>query len=109
MFRKKSALILIGINILFLAVSLALAISGAGKLTYPSIIHFDKWNGVNFLGDESDFWGIFLTGVAFTLMNAFLALKLFYKERVTAYLFLAANILISILLLIFSATVIGNN
>lgn len=109
MFRKKSVLLLIGFNALFIVITLALALPKAGGLTYPSIIHFDKWNGVDFLGNEADFLGVLFTGFAFILANGFLSFRIFRKERFTAYFFLTANVLVSVLLLIFSATVIGNN
>ncbi len=109
MFRKKSILLLLGISALFLLITIGLVIPKIGGLTYPSIIHFDKWNGVNFLGDQADFLGALLTGVVFIALNVFLSSQLFHKERFVAYFFLTANVLISILLLVFSATVIGNN
>jgi hypothetical protein len=109
MFQKKSILLLLGMSALFLLITLGIIIPKIGGLTYPSIIHFDKWNGVNFLGDQVDFLGILLTGIVFIALNVFLGSRLFHKERFVAYLFLTANVLISILLLVFSATVIGNN
>ncbi len=109
MFRKKSVGLLMGISVLFLLITLGLMVPKIGALTYPSIIHFDKWSGVNFLGDQSDFLGIIFTGLVFMCVNVFLSSRLFRKDRFAAYVFLASNILISILLLIFSATVVGNN
>ncbi len=109
MIRKKPVLLLVGFNALFVLITLGLVIPKLGGLTYPSIIHFDKWNGVDFLGNRADFLGVLLAGFAFIVMNVILAWRLFEKERFTAYFFLTANILIAILLLIFSATVIGNN
>ncbi len=109
MLKKKSILLLLGMSALFLLITIGLVVPKIGGLTYPSIIHFDKWNGVNFLGDQADFLGVLFTGIVFIALNAFLSSRLFHKERFAAYFFLAANVLISILLLVFSATVIGNN
>ncbi|MCL4399674.1 hypothetical protein M1506_00140 [Patescibacteria group bacterium] len=109
MFRKKSVILLIGLSILFLIITAGLVIPKIGSLTYPSIIHFDKWNGVNFLGDGGDFLGMLLIGLAFIVMNVFLSFKLYHKERFVSYLFLSANIIISIIILIFASVVIGNN
>ncbi len=109
MFKKKSILLLIGMSALFLLITIGLVIPRIGGLTYPSIIHFDKWNGVNFLGDQADFLGVLFTGIVLVALNVLLSSRLFHKERFVAYLFLTANVLISILLLVFSATVVGNN
>ncbi len=109
MFKRKSVLLLLGINALFLLVILALVLPKLGGFTYPTIIHFDRWNGVDFLGSQSDIVGILLTTFAFIVINLFLAFKLFKKDAFLSYFFLSINILISVFLLMFSATVIGNN
>ncbi len=109
MLQKKSVRFIFSLTAFFLIVTGIFAISKLDHLTYPAILHFDKWNGVDFLGDQSDFLGILCSGLAFIGINLVLAAILFKKERVLAYMFLAANLLLAILLSIFSIVITFNN
>lgn len=108
-FRKKPLLVLSGLSGIAILGSLILAFLKLKGLSYPLVLHFDIFRGVDFLGDTTDFWGIWLGGFACIILNFFLGEVMFKKERVLSYVFLAINLLLALLLFIITAIVIGAN
>ncbi|MEK7089745.1 MAG: hypothetical protein AAB920_02925 [Patescibacteria group bacterium] len=89
--------------------SFVLSILKLNNLSYPVILHFDAFRGVDFIGDMTDFRGIWASGLFITIINAWLGETLFQRERFLSYLFLSANVLIALLILIITGVVIGAN
>ncbi len=93
---------------LFLA-SFLLSIFKLNNLSYPIILHFDIFRGVDFIGDITDFWSIWASGFFIAVINVWLGETLFHRERFLAYFFLSADVLIALLVLIITGVVIGAN
>lgn len=109
MAKNNGVIIIIGLNAFILISIIILFILNLNKLNYPLIIHFSKSEGVNIIGNKSDFISINLLGFSFILINYFLGYKIWFKDRISGYLLYGSNILISIIMLIFTITVIQNN
>lgn len=107
--KQKILLIFLGLTLAIFVSSFALSFFKLNGLSYPIIFHFDPFRGVDFIGDMTDFWSIWAGGFVFAILNTWLAEVLFYRERFLSYLFVAANVLISILILIISGVIIGAN
>ncbi len=108
-FKQKPLIILSGLSGVAIFGSLILAFSKLGGLSYPLVLHFDNFQGVDFLGGTTDFWSIWLGGFACVILNFVLSETLFEKERVLSYVFLVANLLISLLLFVITAVTIAAN
>jgi len=108
-FKQKVLLALMGLTGVLFGGSLILALFRLGGLSYPIILHFDPFRGVDFLGNLTDFWTIWASGLVLTAINTWLGETLFERERFLSYLFISANVLIALLILIISGVVIGAN
>jgi len=108
-FKNKAFIFLISTNLLILTLVIIFSATKINSLNYPSIIHFDKIKGVDFLGDKTDFVVINLLGLFFIVLNYFLTLNIFLKDQTTSYILIVVNILISLLLFIFTIIIIYNN
>jgi hypothetical protein len=91
------------------AASLALGLIKVSGLGYPVIIHFDQFRGVDFIGTASDFWGIWLGSFIMLSLNTSLSIVFFRRERFLTYLFLSADVLLALFMLIFTAVVVATN
>ncbi len=107
--KQKPLLILSGITGGIIAINLVFLFTKLGGLSYPLVLHFDSFHGVDFLGDVSDFWGIWLGGAVLITLNFFLGGALFRKERVLSYVFFATNVLLATLLFVITAIIIATN
>ncbi len=108
-FRQKILLVLMGLTGALFGASLILALFRLNGLSYPIILHFDPFRGVDFLGNMTDFWSIWAGGLVFVILNTWLSETLFERERFLSYLFIAANVLIALLMLIITGVVAGAN
>ena len=109
LFSKKSLLILTGLSGGAIVGSFLLALLNFGKLSYPLVLHFDNFNGVDVIGDTADFWGIWLGGIAYITLNFLLGEAMFKKERILSYVFLSINLLLALILFVITATIISVN
>ena len=57
--------------------SFVLSILKLNNLSYPVILHFDAFRGVDFIGDMTDFRGIWASRLFITIINAWLGETLF--------------------------------
>ncbi len=108
-FKGKALWIPLGLTAAFFAAGAIIGLLKVNGLGYPVIIHFDQFQGVDFVGSASDFWGIWLGGLAIAALNCVLSEVFFRRERFLAYLFIAANALIGLFTLIFAAVVASAN
>ena len=108
-FREKIFLILIGISAALFVAGLLLGIFRLNGLSYPIILHFDAFRGVDFVGNLTDFWTIWAGGIVIATVNLRLAASLFHRERFLSYLFVSANVLVALLTLIITGVVASAN
>jgi hypothetical protein len=108
-FKNKVLWIPLGLAAALAMASLTLGLIKMSGLGYPVIIHFDQFRGVDFIGAAGDFWGIWLGGLAILALNTFLSAAFSRRERFLVYLFLSANVLIALFMLIFTAVVAAAN
>ncbi len=108
-FTEKPLLILSGITGGILLVNLIFLMTKLNGLSYPLVLHFDSFHGVDFLGTISDFWGIWLGGIVLITLNFFLGGAFFKKERVLSYIVIATNVLLATLLFVITAVIIATN
>ena len=108
-FKEKILLVLSVLSgALFLSSFLLIALNVGGFGT-PVILHYDALRGIDLFGEKFDVWAIWLTGFIIAVSNIFLGHILFYRERVLSYLFIAANFLIALLVLIISGVIVSVN
>lgn len=108
--RKEKKFFLVGgVGIILLLMAAIFLLFYANKLFYPTIIHFNRLEGVDFLGDINDLIGVLTVSFVFLVINFVLALQVFLKDKVSGYILLASNILISLLVFIIICVVISNN
>ncbi|MGC9610732.1 MAG: hypothetical protein ABSE68_00720 [Minisyncoccia bacterium] len=108
-FKQKVLLIFLGLTAALFMSSFILSFFELSGSSYPIILHFEPFRGVDLIGNMTDFWSIWASGFIFAILNTWLAEILFYRERFLSYLFIAANVLISVLILIISGVIIGAN
>ncbi len=80
-----------------------------GELSYPLILHFSSYFGVDAVGGRGSVWGIVAIAALVAILNAFIGATFFYRERVLTYLFFATNVLIALLSLVAVANIIALN
>ena len=65
----------------------------------PLIIHFTAEQGIDFFGTRADVFKIIIISFAIVLINLFLGIVLFEKERILSYLLGVASLIFSSLIL----------
>jgi len=73
------------------------------------ILHFNAYNGIDFLGSQGDIFGILLSGLVIILINMYLSNFMYNRERFLSYIFSFANLVVSILILIVINVIISVN
>lgn len=108
-FKKKILLVLLVLSVGLMIFSFGLIYFNIGSFGFSVVLHFDAFNGVNFLGSRSDVWLIWATTLLFIVLNTILAEFIFYRERVLAYSLIGANLLLAVLTLIVSGVIVAVN
>lgn len=93
-------LIMVGASVVFVKLS---------DVQHLLIIHFDSFNGIDFLGSKLDVYGILLSGVVLNLINGFLVTIFYYRERFLSYILAFSNIVVSLLILIAIFVIVSIN
>lgn len=93
---------------LFLASLIFLALS-FGRFGNPVILHFDHMSGIDLFGSRASVWGVWALGFAIAAMNTAFAEYFLDRERVIAYVFLAGDFLVGILLFLAIAVIASVN
>lgn len=73
------------------------------------IIHFNPFSGIDFLGEHWDVYGILLAGVIINLLDGFLSVVLYYRERFLSRLLGFAGGFLSLLILLAIIVIVGVN
>ncbi len=107
--RDKIIFVFLLLTAILLVVSFVLTYFKVDALSYPLILHFNPYQGVDLMGVKADVWGIVAMGFLVVVINTVLARTLFYRERIITYIFLATNVLLALLAFIGIAHIISLN
>lgn len=105
--KTISAFIIVSVVLLF-ASFLLISIS-YGRLAQSIVLHFDIFHGVDLFGARASVWWIWFLGLAIFLVNNGLAYEFYHRERFLSYLFLGANMLTSLFVLVVLGVIISIN
>ena len=73
------------------------------------VLHFDAFRGADFFGKPSDVFDILMVGLIVCVINAFLAERLYTRERFLSYVLAFGTVLLSLLILIAVGVIISIN
>ncbi len=73
------------------------------------VMHFDSYKGTDFLGNKSDLYSILGISATIILLNFWLSMRVYFKERFLSYLLSAFSVVLSILILIAVFVIISIN
>lgn len=105
----KAVSTLIGISALFSFIALILVFLNYGRVASSIVLHFDNFRGVDLFGARSSLWGIWILSLIILVINKALAYEFYNRERFLAYLFLSANVFVSICTVLVVAVIASNN
>jgi len=71
----------------------------------PIIIHFDDFNGIDFVGGKAEVFGVLTVNFVMSMINFLLAEFIYQRERFMSYLISFATLVISILFLVVIAVI----
>lgn len=80
-----------------------------GGARHVLIVHFDAFNGIDFLGTRRDVLGIALSAAVMNAVNFLLGNAFYSRERFVAWMIAAVNLLVSICVLAVIGIIIVNN
>lgn len=90
-------------------VSLITIIARSGKLPENLVIGFNSISGITAFGNPNEIWGIWITGIVFSIINLILAEVLTGQSKPLSYALVGINIIISILTLTAIGTIVSVN
>lgn len=105
----KAIIAFVAIAGILLAISGIMVSMNFSRLAPLIVLHFDALHGVDTFGTRASIWGIWLLGFAINLVNIGLAYEFYNRERLLSYLYLGANVLISLIMLIAIGVVVSIN
>jgi hypothetical protein len=108
-FRERLLLIQIAISTALLLVALGLIILNIGDMSPQIILHYDAFHGVDDFGAKTDIWWIWGITLVMVAMNLCLANRFYDRMKILSYIFVGANIILSLLTLIAIATIVSVN
>ncbi|MEK7089603.1 MAG: hypothetical protein AAB920_02175 [Patescibacteria group bacterium] len=107
--HHKALSVLIIISLVFTIFSFILLSLNYGRLAESIVLHFDSFHGVDMFGSRASIWWIWFLGFAMLGVNLGLAYEYYNRERFLSYLFLGANALISLFVLVIIGVIISIN
>ena len=90
-------------------IALISAILNFYKINNLLIMHFDGYKGMDFLGDKGDVFSLIGISAVMIILNAWLANRVYFRERFLAYLLSFSSLLLSVLILIGVFAIISIN
>jgi hypothetical protein len=109
MFYDKITISALVISGLFLLIGFSVAFVKLAQIDHLLIIHFDSFQGIDFLGGKSHVYGILASGLFLNLLNVFLAGAFYPSQRFLAYLLVFFNILLSLLIMLIMFVIVSVN
>ncbi len=107
--RHKTISAFIIVSVVLLFASFFLISVSYGRLAQSIVLHFDIFHGVDLFGARASVWWIWFLGLAIFLVNNGLAYEFYHRERFLSYLFLGANMLTSLFVLVALGVIISIN
>ena len=107
--KDKYLRVVFGLSLLVLIFNFVFSILYVGDVKTPLIIHFDSFNGIDFLGGRADVFGILTAGIVIVILNILLADFLYNRDRFLSFIFAFASLALSILILIAVSVIISVN
>lgn len=107
--KSRIALLFLSLTAVLLLTAFILILINVDNLSYPLIIHFNPYEGVNLTGGENSLWSILIIGLVIITLNTFLGNVFFKRERIVSYVFFVINFIIAIMTLISIAQIISIN
>lgn len=108
-FKKRFPLAIFTISFLLMLTGFFLAYIHLIDSDRPLIIHFDVFQGIDFFGVRNDVFTIILIAFTVILINLFLAIAIFERERFLSYILIIAGLFFSLLVLIAVAIIVSIN
>ena len=108
-FMNRTFFLPLSLIILLGAIAVIIAYLNLGPITHPIILHFDSFRGIDFSGNQSSIFGIFLVAIALTIFNGGLATSFWKRVRMFSYVLLYFNVFIWLLILVVMGVIISVN
>ena len=102
---RTAAIICLVLNVIIFAA----AYVSFAENTDLLVIHFDNYNGIDFLGTRINVFGFLMVGLAINIINFSLAAAFYYRERFLSRLLIYFSAFFSLLILISTAVIISIN
>ena len=109
MFKDKKLVILASVSLLLLATAFIVIYINLPNFSYPVMLSFSNYKGIDFTGSISDVWNFLALGGSLFLINLFLANTLFHRERFLSYLILSMGTISSLFVLLVVLTIVWLN
>ncbi|HDY73386.1 MAG TPA: hypothetical protein ENH86_02330 [Candidatus Jorgensenbacteria bacterium] len=107
--QDRTLLIFIGLTFAFLLASVILVYVYINNLSYPLVLHFNPYYGVDLMGASIDVWGIIIMGAVVIGVNMAVGAMLFYRERIMTHILGAVSVMVALLTLISVGNIIALN
>ncbi len=90
-------------------ISLLVSYLNLFKINNLLILHFDSYTGIDFLGNKVDVYNVLAIAGLIVLLNSWLAIKVYFKERFLSYTLGVISLIFSVLILITIFVIISIN
>jgi len=98
-----------GAGVLFILMASGLALFNFIKINNLLVLHFDNYKGIDFLGDKYDVFNVLGISILIILINFWLSIKIYFKERFLSYALSFFSSLFALLILIAVFVIISIN
>lgn len=89
--------------------ALFFAILNLYKVNNLLVMHYDGYKGIDFLGDKSDVYSLIAISAVMIILNAWLANRVYFRERFLSYLLSFSSLVLAVLILIGVFAIISIN
>ncbi len=108
-FKNKNFVIIFGLSLGLLILTALAVYLKVAEIATPLIVHFDIYEGIDFLGNRIDIFNILIITLIILLINFILAVFFFDRQRFLSFVFAYVSLAISILILIAISVIISIN
>ncbi|MBI3638495.1 hypothetical protein HY227_02015 [Candidatus Wolfebacteria bacterium] len=107
--KDKYLRVVFGLSFLIIAFNFIFAAATLWDIESPLILHFDVYNGIDYLGGKWEVFGTLIAIFLILLINLFLSDFLYHRERFLSFIFGFTSLVVSILILIGISVIISVN
>ncbi|TSC95613.1 MAG: Uncharacterized protein Athens071426_121 [Parcubacteria group bacterium Athens0714_26] len=97
------------ISIIFIVVGFSVVYTNLSYVQNLLVIHYDTFNGIDFLGNKSDVLNLLFSGLVMIGLNIFLGRELYLREKFLSYLLAFSTPVFTLLILIGVFAIISIN